>query len=116
MELIAWHVVRGFNMRLDLSIRHVKRRAAMDGDRIKGATTNLGGKAKDAAGGLLGDSKTQAEAKGQLQNAYGSAKDTLREKADTLGTQVDSLTKERPVTALLGAAGVGYVLARLMHR
>ncbi len=93
----------------------------MDEDRIKGAATNVGGKVKDAAGGLLGDSKTQAEGKadqvsGELQNAYGSAKDAVREGADTLGTQVDSLMKERPMVALLGAVGVGYVLARLMHR
>ena len=93
----------------------------MDEDRIKGAATNVGGKVKDAAGGLLGDSKTQAEGKadqvsGELQNAYGSAKDAVREGADTLGMQVDSLMKERPMVALLGAVGVGYVLARLMHR
>ena len=52
----------------------------MDEDRIKGAATDFGGKAKDAIGGLMGDKKTQAEGKadqvsGQLQNAYGSAKD-----------------------------------------
>jgi len=93
----------------------------MDQDRIKGSATDIGGRMKDAAGGLLGDSKTQAEgkadqAKGQVQNAYGSAKDAVREGADTLGTQVDSLIKERPVVALLGAVGVGYVFARLMHR
>jgi len=93
----------------------------MDEDRIKGAATNIGGKVKDAAGGLLGDSKTQAEGKadqasGQVQNAYGSAKDAVRESADTLGTQVDSFVKGRPMAALLGAVGVGYVLARLMHR
>jgi len=93
----------------------------MDEDRIKGAATNVGGKFKDAAGGLLGDSKTQAEGKadqasGQVQNAYSSAKDTVREGADTLGTQVDSFVKEQPTMALLGAVGVGYVLARLMHR
>lgn len=93
----------------------------MDEDRIKGIATDLGGKAKDAAGALLGNSKTQAEgkadqAKGQLQNAYGSAKDTVREEAGTLGAQVDSLVRERPVAALFGAVGIGYVLARLMHR
>lgn len=93
----------------------------MDEDRIKGSASDIGGKVKDAAGGLLGDNKMQAEGKadqvsGQLQNAYGSAKDTLRESADTLGEQVDSLLKERPMVALLGAVGIGYVLARLMHR
>lgn len=93
----------------------------MDEDRIKGSASDIGGKVKDAAGDLLGDNKMQAEGKadqvsGQLQNAYGSAKDTLREGADTIGEQVDSLLKERPMVALLGAVGVGYVLARLMHR
>jgi uncharacterized protein YjbJ (UPF0337 family) len=93
----------------------------MDDDRIKGSATDIGGKVKDAAGNLLGDNKMQAEGKadqasGQLQNAYGSVKDTVREGADTLGTQVDSLLKERPMVALLGAVGVGYVLARLMRR
>ena len=93
----------------------------MDEDRIKGSATNIGGKVKDAAGELLGDTKTQAEGKadqasGQLQNAYGSAKDTVREGAETLGTQVDSFMKEQPMMALLGAVGIGYVLARLMHR
>ena len=93
----------------------------MDEDRVKGSATDIGGKVKDAAGGLLGDNKMKAEGKadqasGQLQNAYGSAKDALSEGADTLGTQVDSLLKDRPMVALLGAVGVGYVLARLMHR
>jgi len=93
----------------------------MDENRMKGSATDIGGKVKDAAGGLLGDNKMQAEGKadqvgGQLQNAYGSAKDTARDAADSLGEQVDSLLKERPMVALLSAVGVGYVLARLMHR
>ncbi len=93
----------------------------MDEDRIKGAAGNIGGKLKDAVGGLTGDAKTQAEGKmdqasGQLQNAYGSAKDTARDAADTIGTQIDSLLRDQPMVALLSAVGVGYVLARLMHR
>ena len=93
----------------------------MDEDRVKGSVADVGGKVKDAAGGLLGDGKLQAEGKmdqagGQLQNAYGSAKDTVREGAETLGAQVDGLLKEQPMMALLGAVGVGYVLARLMRR
>ena len=93
----------------------------MDEDRIKGAAGAMGGKAKDAVGGLMGDGKTQAEGKldqasGPLQNAYGSAKDTARDAADTIGGQIDSLLKDRPAVALLSAVGVGYVLARLMHR
>ena len=56
---------------------------AMDKDRVKGAATNLGGKAKEAAGDLTGDSKMKGEgkmdqAKGKVQNAVGGAKDALK--------------------------------------
>lgn len=93
----------------------------MDEDRIKGAATDLGGKVKDAVGDLTGDAKTQAEGKsdqvsGQLQNAYGSAKDSAREAADTLEAQLSSFVRDRPLVALLSAAGVGWVLSRLMQR
>ena len=93
----------------------------MDEDRIKGAATNIGGKAKDAIGGLTGDTKTQTEGKldqasGQLQNSLGSAKDATREGAATIGAGIDSFMSEKPMASLLIAVGVGYVLARLMHR
>ena len=93
----------------------------MDENRIKGAATNIGGKAKDAVGGLTGDTKTQAEGKldqatGQLQNSLGSAKDAAREGATTIGAGIDSFMSEKPMASLLIAVGVGYVLARLMHR
>ena len=93
----------------------------MDEDRIKGAATNMGGKVKDAVGGLTGDTKTQAEGKmdqatGQLQNTIGSAKDAVQEGASTMGAQLDSFMSEKPMTALLIAAGVGYLFARVTHR
>jgi uncharacterized protein YjbJ (UPF0337 family) len=54
-----------------------------DQDRIEGAAKNLGGKAKELAGNVTGDSKLQAEGKadqmeGKVQNAVGGVKDTLR--------------------------------------
>ena len=93
----------------------------MDEDRIEGAATNIGGKVKDAVGGLTGDTKTQAEGKmdqatGQLQNTVGSAKDAVREGASTMGAELDSFMSEKPMMALLIAAGVGYLLARITHR
>jgi uncharacterized protein YjbJ (UPF0337 family) len=56
---------------------------AMDKDRVKGAATNLGGKAKEAAGDLTGDSKMKGEgkmdqAKGKVQNTVGGIKDALK--------------------------------------
>jgi uncharacterized protein YjbJ (UPF0337 family) len=55
----------------------------MDKDRVKGSATNMGGKAKEAAGDLTGDSKMKSEgkmdqAKGKVQNAIGGIKDALK--------------------------------------
>ncbi len=57
----------------------------MDKDRIKGSATNMGGKAKEAAGNLTGDSKLKSEGKtdqgkGKVQNAIGGIKDAIRGK------------------------------------
>ncbi len=56
----------------------------MDNDRIAGTTQKLGGGAKDALGGALGDTKLQAEGKadkaaGKVQNTVGGAKDGVRD-------------------------------------
>ncbi len=57
----------------------------MDKDRAKGSATNIGGKVKEGAGKLTGDQKLKSEgkgdqAKGKIQNAVGSIKDTLKGK------------------------------------
>ena len=57
-----------------------------DHDRIEGAAKNIGGKIKEAAGQVTGDSKLQAEGKadqveGKVQNTVGGVKDSLRDKA-----------------------------------
>ena len=54
-----------------------------DHDRIEGAAKNIGGKIKETAGKVTGDTKLQAEGKadqveGKVQNAVGGLKDTLR--------------------------------------
>jgi uncharacterized protein YjbJ (UPF0337 family) len=58
---------------------------ATDKDRVKGSATRTGGKMKQAAGDLTGDTKLQSEgkmdqAKGLVQNAVGGIKDTLKKK------------------------------------
>ncbi len=93
----------------------------MDEHRIEGAATEFGGKVKDAVGGVLGDTKTQAEGKldqisGSLQNAYGSAKDTVRDTAGAAGSQIEDFVGTRPVMALVIAFGAGFALARLFDR
>lgn len=89
----------------------------MDDDQI----TQLGSKMKDVYGDLADDAGKQIEGKadqvsGQLQGAYGSAKDGALQAAGTLEAQLGSFVKERPVVALLGAAGLGWMLSRLARR
>ena len=88
----------------------------MDENRIAGSAQNLGGKAKDAVGGALGDTKLQAEGKadkaeGTVRNAVGGAKDTAREWSEDaqseltrLRGQVETLLRERVSPALSDAA------------
>ena len=57
----------------------------VDKDRIKGSAEQAKGAVKEAAGKLLGDKKLESEGKtekvvGQVQNAIGGLKDTLRGK------------------------------------
>ena len=59
----------------------------MDKEHIKGAADKAKGALKDAAGGLTGDSKLQAEGKidklkGAAHNAVGDAKDALKKATD----------------------------------
>ena len=93
----------------------------MDEDRIKGAADNIGGRLKDAAGGMLGDASMQAEGKadqvsGRVQNAYGSAKDAVGEGAATFADQVEDFVHDQPVVAMLTAATIGFLFARLINR
>ena len=55
-----------------------------DHDRIEGSAKNMGGKIKEAAGKVTGDSKLQAEGKadqveGKVQNAVGGVMDSLKD-------------------------------------
>ena len=58
--------------------------AGIDDDRIEGSAKQMGGKMKEGAGKLFGGEKLKREgeadqAEGKLQNAWGSAKDEVRE-------------------------------------
>jgi len=104
----------------------------MDENRFEGAARKVGGKIEGAVGDLTGDGKMQADGamdrvSGAAQNAYGSAKDAVRQAADKVGAgdfgsgmldQIeeagDMLAEQvdaRPITAILVAAGVGFLIA-----
>jgi uncharacterized protein YjbJ (UPF0337 family) len=57
-----------------------------DDDRVQGSAKTLMGRVKEAAGRLFGDSKLQAEGKGdkvegKIQNTVGGVKDSLRNRS-----------------------------------
>lgn len=87
-------------------------RASKSGDetRIKGASNHLSGK---------GESQVRGKAKqsaGQVRDTFASARRTTRGDGSTMGAELDGFMAARPMTALLIAAGFGYVLARLTLR
>ena len=85
----------------------------MDNDRIAGAAQKLGGGAKDAVGGALGDTKLQAEGKadkaaGTVQNAVGGAKDAARDLAgDARGRGEEGRVGARGGDGVLRVVGAG---------
>lgn len=59
----------------------------MDKDRVEGVGHQMKGSAKEAAGKVTGDTRTQAEgaaekAAGKVQNTAGGVKDAARDAAD----------------------------------
>ena len=106
----------------------------MDENRFEGTARNVGGAIKGAVGDLTGDQKLQAEGAadklaGKAQRTYGQAADAVRDtvrdvrdSAGDYGSQVldqieeygDALAEQvdaRPITAVLIAAGIGFLLA-----
>ena len=100
----------------------------MDEDRITGTAKDLKGQVKEGIGNLTGDTKTQAEGYadqiggiaqrtlGQARDALGDVGGNLQEQAETIGGYIDETIHERPLTALLTAGAIGYVLSLLIHR
>jgi uncharacterized protein YjbJ (UPF0337 family) len=111
----------------------------MDEDRIKGAAQDIGGRLKDAVGGLTGDIGAQIDGKldqsiGQARNAFGRAKDAGRHAVSVaqdaasdaaenlyegglgITQSVSRAIEEQPLAAVLLAAAVGYGIACLVKR
>jgi uncharacterized protein YjbJ (UPF0337 family) len=104
----------------------------MDENKFEGTARNLGGKVEGAFGNLTGDQKMQAEGAvdkvaGSAQKTYGQAADAVRSAADKVGAgdfgsqMLDQIEEagdmlaeqvdQRPITAILVAAGVGFLIA-----
>ncbi|ASW01175.1 CsbD family protein [Paraburkholderia aromaticivorans] len=80
----------------------------MNSNQFEGSVKDAAGKVQDAVGGLTGKVDLQAEGKvrqlaGKAQAKYGDSVDQVAETA-----------RSNPIGALLIAAGVGFLLARLL--
>ncbi len=99
----------------------------MDENKFEGGARDLGGKAKEMAGKVTDDPKLKAEGNvdqmaGTAQKAYGQVKDAVRDYGGDYGSQLldqiedagDALAEQidqRPITAVLIAAGIGFLVA-----
>ncbi len=101
----------------------------MDENQVEGAATEFGGKVKSTIGDVTGDTKSQAsgtvdQITGAAQRTYGKIKDTVTNGAgssvadqlDEVSAYIGDTVAERPLTSLLVAGAVGYVLAMLTRR
>jgi uncharacterized protein YjbJ (UPF0337 family) len=72
-------------------------------DRFEGTVRTVAGRAQDAAGGMVGDVKTQA------RGAYNQASGAVQQHTATFREVIRS----QPLVAAFVAAGIGYFLGRL---
>jgi uncharacterized protein YjbJ (UPF0337 family) len=87
----------------------------MDADQIEGAARNSAGKVQDFVGGLMGDTRTQAQGRinqvaGSAQGVYGQARDSV----DNLLDELAGYTKDQPLVALAAALGAGMLAGLLI--
>lgn len=109
----------------------------MDKDRIAGAAKDIAGKAEGAFGKVTDDPEMELsgrarEAAGTAQNAFGQAKDAVRDLGEAASNYaqdaliagndyyrdgsraVAAKIKEQPLTALLAAGAIGFILGVLL--
>lgn len=118
----------GFERHIAAAMLATEKEDTMDEDRISGTANDLKGQVKEGVGKLTGDTKLNVEGQadqlagvaqrtvGKARDAVRDAADTVQDKATTLGEYLDDTIHERPLTALLAAGAVGYVLSLLVHR
>jgi len=82
----------------------------MEKNELEGAARELGGRAQEGLGNVLGTPEDQIagrikQASGQAQHAYGTATE-----------EVSEYVQGQPLTALLIAVGIGFLLGALLVR
>jgi uncharacterized protein YjbJ (UPF0337 family) len=98
----------------------------MSDDRVGGLVKEGIGRVQDAAGGLVGDTGTQAKGKlnevaGSVQNAYGQVKDQAqdaleqaKDNAQSAYGSLESYVRNQPIPAMAIGVGVGLLLGILL--
>lgn len=86
----------------------------MEQNQVQGAAREMSGKLEEGVGRVTGDTKAQVEGKfdqaaGKLQSDYGAAMQDLQDFAERLRSRA----REQPITALLAAAAIGYLIGRI---
>ena len=81
----------------------------------------LGDKMKEVYADIVHDTGTEVstranQASRRVQRRLNSGRRAARGGTDTLEAQIVSFVKERPIVALIAAAGVGYLLSRVAGR
>ena len=92
----------------------------MNSDTLGGEGRDLGGKVKETAGNLTGDSALQGEGltdqvTGKLQKALGNARDAVSDGAGPLADRVRSFARERPWAAATVAGVLGVALINTLR-
>jgi uncharacterized protein YjbJ (UPF0337 family) len=96
----------------------------MNEDRIAGTAKDLGGKAQEGIGKVMGDAKTELkgklnQAEGAAQEVYGQFKEgaetaieSAREGAVTVDEAFRNTIEQRPYAVVFGALAIGWLLGR----
>lgn len=92
------------------TINQPQRSALMNENQVEGTVNKVAGRIQDAAGALTGDADQQL--KGKARAASGD----VQAKAGDLVEQARAWTAERPLSAVMIAAGLFYVIGRLSGR
>jgi uncharacterized protein YjbJ (UPF0337 family) len=90
----------------------------MDENSATGTARNMGGKVEEAAGSVLGDTRTQIRGKieqatGAAQDLYGQAAGTANDTAASLDDWLRRSIENQPYTTALIALGIGWLLGRM---
>jgi uncharacterized protein YjbJ (UPF0337 family) len=127
-----WQMRRGMNQFAVAALSYAQRGdKTMDENRIAGTARNVGGKAQEGFGRVVGDARTQVEGianqvKGTAQDLYGQARDGASQianetaaaasrTASSFENSLRNTIETQPYTAVFVALGIGWLLGR-MHR